>query len=130
MKISKEAKEKFMLDTILAQRSADYGSYKSNCEFTLKFFRKNINIVLSNTEINDLENAMAFYYIFMIGAKLARLNFNPKHADSKIDLAGYTRVYKESCDFRFSFTPLDLDIKDKKKNHIKFVEYVNKLLNG
>lgn len=95
-----------IVDKILQQRGKEYGSFKDNTNFAMNFYYANANITTSVenlVKLNESEINQIRYYIFMVGAKLARLNFNPKHQDSIHDLFGYTKVYKQSCPFRFTF---------------------------
>ena len=97
------------IDKILQQRGKEYGSFLDNAKFAMNFYYANSGITthidnlirLSEDEIN-----MTRYYIFMVGAKLGRLRFNPKHQDSIRDLFGYTKLYKQSCTYRFTFVPI------------------------
>lgn len=97
------------IDKILQQRGKEYGSFKDNTDFAMNFYYANSNITtsvenlvkLSESEINQIR-----YYIFMVGAKFARLRFNPKHQDSIRDLFGYTKLYKQSCTYRFTFVSI------------------------
>lgn len=116
------------VDTILAERGKAYGSYQNNANFAMKFFQQNLRLILGNPNLNENQYNAAFYYMFMIAAKLARLNHNPKHEDSKIDLIGYTIIYKLNCDYRFEFMPLHINDSKKAKKHLEFVEYINSLL--
>lgn len=116
------------INQILKERGRSYGSYQNNADFAMKFFQQNLNLILGNTELNDSSYNAAFYYMFMVAAKLARLNHNPSHADSKVDLEGYTIIYKLSSDFRFEFIPLHINNTKKHKAHLEFVEYVNSIL--
>lgn len=94
------------IQEILEQRGKEYGSFNDNTKFAMNFYYANAGVTLDMknlTKLTESEINTIRYYIFMIGAKLARLNFNPKHKDSIDDLLGYTKIYKESCDFRFTF---------------------------
>ena len=98
-----------IVDKILQQRGKEYGSFKDNTNFAMNFYYANANITTSVenlVKLNESEINQIRYYIFMVGAKFARLRFNPKHQDSIHDLFGYTKVYKQSCTYRFTFVSI------------------------
>lgn len=117
------------INKTLKQRHKEYGSFKDNCDFAMQFVyenTKNIDILQAKEQLNSIH-----YYIFMIGAKLARLNFNQEHKDSKLDLLGYTDIYKKTCDYRFNFVALNEPYiqATKLKEHRYFIDLVNERLN-
>ena len=63
-------------DIIEGQRAVDYGSFKGN-----------LSVAGSVAHLPPEKIAAA-----LIGIKAARLNFQPRHADSMIDLLGYTAL--------------------------------------
>ena len=113
---------------ILQQRGKEYGSFKDNTNFAMNFYYANANITTSVenlVKLNESEINQIRYYIFMVGAKFARLRFNPKHQDSIHDLFGYTKVYKQSCTYRFTF----VSINDMSSRLRELLDKVNMELN-
>lgn len=86
-----------IVDKILQQRVKEYGNFKDNTNFAMNFYYANSSITTSVenlVKLNESEINQIRYYIFMVGAKFARLRFNPKHQDSILDLFGYTKLFK------------------------------------
>lgn len=124
------------IDDIIEQRGKEYGDFRDNCKFAYDFFQKNVYKLFyccgGSVKPPDFKDTKVLhYYIFMIGAKLARLHFNPTHEDSINDLLGYTKIYKQSCKFRFNFFALEehYDKKEKMLKHKEFIDLVNVELN-
>ena len=71
--------------TLLDERQKDYGSPKDNFNFIARRWS-----VLLNKELSAQEVAL-----MMLDFKLARLQHNPKHFDSLVDVIGYAACLAE-----------------------------------
>lgn len=98
------------IDKLIAQRGQEYGSFCDNAKRAMQFYYANASITTqleSLLKLKDYEIDMIRFFVFMIGAKLARLQANPTHKDSIQDLLGYARIFKQSCKQELTLKALD-----------------------
>lgn len=110
----------------IEKRSQEYGSFRDNCNFAMKLFFLNLcNINILEAEEKDVH--VIRYFLFMLCAKLARLHYNTQHEDSKIDLIGYCKIYKKTCNYRFILKGLSVEDVGISKidNHKKLIDMIN-----
>lgn len=113
------------IESLISVRDKEYGGFNVNAKLTNDFIKANYETIQQAFIKDENTYAMTYFYMFMIGAKLARLHNNPTHEDSINDLIGYTLIYKKSCDYRFAF-----NLPDTLLNCEIFVNEIERALNA
>lgn len=74
---------------VLSERAREYGDY-SDVASRVKSFRKALNT--KGLKTNRRSMAVMELTAQMLAVKLARLEYQPEHEDTKIDIKGYSRL--------------------------------------